>query len=493
MKESPRSLESLSDVVVTARAAFLQFDRSTLEEVATRLAWQPAPASAQAEVELGLARAFCAFVKGEPAPGGLDLLAARAAGARMAAAVVEVRALRALFAIEAGDAAAGLAHARRASLMARTEAIFDAELLANLALARARRYSRQTHLALRILQALDEVAPPAWRPWLDWERSLAGSTPGDPSARAPLALQRLLGAAQAGDRERFRRHAGELRAGELAEPLRRDAAVLIAAIDPLEPLPLEPLSLETLPRGLLPQEPALDGPGRPLPLGAELAGWRQGRTTLPPASLHGLAVQSAACVMLWPSGESARCLHVGRPLLAGPQVAQLRQSRLAHGRVETLLAVLASAGPRGLDEAACFARAYGFSYVPGLHRGVFDVLIHRARGAVEGIASIARERGRVAITTTRPLLIPDPRTSRSTTDRVLRLLAERGRASAKEAAARLGVSLRTVQAALSDLTASQACAVEREGRNVAYVVEDSVFSEPTRRMARLQQELAAGA
>ena len=118
--------------------------------------------------------------------------------------------------------------------------------------------------------------------------------------------------------------------------------------------------------------------------GAELLAWRDGEAALPPACLHGLAVQSAASVILWPSGDRARCLHVGRPLLASHEVVRLRQSRLTHGRVETLLAILALAGPGGLDEATCFARAYGFNYVPSLHRGVFDVLVHRVRSAVEG-------------------------------------------------------------------------------------------------------------
>src|SRR6185369_11068035 len=225
------------------------------------------------------------------------------------------------------------------------------------------------------------------------------------------------------DRATFQRHGEALRGAEVAEPLRREADILIAAIDPSAPV-------------------------WPTAAGAELLAWRAGQAALPPASLHGLAVQSAASVMLCPSGARARCLHLGLPLLGGQDLVHLRQSRLTHGRVETLLAVLALAGPDGLDEATCFARAYGFTYVPTLHRGVFDVLVHRARSAVERIATIARTPGRVAIVTTRLLLIPDPRTSRSTTDRVLRLLAERGRASAKEAAARLGVSVRTVQSAL---------------------------------------------
>jgi hypothetical protein len=455
----------VSELVGLGRDAFLRIDRPALEQVVARLVRLPAAGDVQAEVELGVARALGALLGGVPAPVDLEALASRAAGARLAAAVVEIRAIRALFALEAGDAAAGLAHARRASLMARTEGILDAELLANLALARARRHGRQTHLALRILEALEAVAAPSWRPWLDWERALAGGALGAATVGPLAALRGLLAAAQAGDRPGFQLHGDALRDPDLAEPLRREAAVLIAAIDPRAP-----------------SAPA-----------AELLAWREGDAALLPAFLHGLAVQSVASVMLWPSGARARCLHFGLPLLAGPDVVRLRQSRLAHGRVETLLAVLALAGPGGLDEATCFARSYGFPYVPALHRGVFDVLLHRARGAIEGVASIVRTPGRVSIVTTRPLLIPDPRTSRSTTDRVLRLLAERGRASAKEAAARLGVSLRTVQGALSDLAASQACVVERDGRNVTYAVEDSVFSEPTRRLTDLQQELAAGA
>ena len=410
-----------------------------------------------------------ALLRGEPADVDLGTVASGAAGARLAAAVVEIRAVRALLAIEAGDHAAGLALARRASLMARTEGIPDAELLANLALARARRYSRQTHLALRIVDALDGVAPPAWRAWLDWERVLAGGQLTGSAAWPASAVEGLLRAAHTGDRVAFVRQADALRAATVPQPLRREAAVLIGAIDSHE---------------------GVDD----TPLGAELLAWRNGSAALPPALLHGLAVQPAAAhVMLWPTGESARCLQAGAALLAGGDVVRLRQSRLTHGRVETLLAILALAAPAGLDEATCFARAYGFSYAPALHRGVFDVLLHRVRGAIEDVAIIVRTPGHLALVTTRPLLIPDPRTSRSTTDRVLRLLAEHGRATAKEAAARLGVSLRTVQGALSELAASEACVVERDGRNVTYAIEDSIFSEPTRRLGRVRQDLAARA
>ena len=416
----------------------------------------------EAEVERALARSLSAWLNGAPPPVDLDVLAARAASERRAAAVVQICALRALFAIEAGDHAAGLALARRGSLMARTEAIPSAEWLANLALARARRYARQTHLAVRILEALDRVTAATWRPWLDWERLLAGGTIADDQVTAggaAAALQKLLATAQTGDRGAFCRQADTLVAATSVEPFRREATAVIAAIDPFP----------------------LDGNAE---TGDELRAWRRGDAPLPPPLLHGLLPppgHQAACVLLWPDGQSARFLPAGIPLLAGHGVASLPASRRPHGRAETLLAVLALAGPEGLDESACFSRAYGFSYVPGLHRGVLDVLVHRARGVIEGIATLTRGPGRLALATTRPLLISDPRTSHATTDRVLRLLAEQGRASAKETAARLGLSLRAAQGALSELAGSHACVVERDGRNVTYVVEDSVFSEPTGR------------
>ena len=476
-------MESLLDLAGASRAAFLRLDAAELARAVARLEGAVAvqqtagDGALEAGVELALARALAALLRGQPAGAIVETLASRAAGAGLAAAVVEIRAVRALLAIEAGDHAAGLALARRASLMARTEGIPEAELLANLALARARRYSRQTHLALRIVEALDAVAPPEWRVWLDWERALAGGQLTGGLLWPASGLEALLRAAQAGDRAAFSRHADALRAATLPQPLRREAAILIAAIDPHEAV----------------GEVGHDGV-RGTPLGVELLAWRNGTAALPPAPLHGLAVQpGAAYVVLWPTGESARCLQAGAALLASPEAVRLRQSRLTHGRVETVLAILALAGPGGLDEAACFARAYGFNYVPALHRGVFDVLLHRVRAAVEDVATVVRTPGRLALVTSRPLLIPDPRTSRSTTDRVLRLLAEGGRATAKQAAARLGVSLRTVQGALSDLAASQACVVERDGRAVTYAIEDSIFSEPTRRLARIRHESVARA
>jgi hypothetical protein len=287
-------------------------------------------------------------------------------------------------------------------------------------------------------------------------------------------LGSLLAAAKAGDRSGFARHARALAADATIAPFRREAAVLVQALNPFE---------------VLSSETSCEVAERPSASPDQLPAWRQGEAPLPPALLHGLLLpggspECGACVVLWPDGRSARFLSAGLSLLGDGAVARLPPSRRQNGRVETLLAILALAGPAGLDEATCFSRAYGFNYVPGLHRGVFDVLVHRGRAAVDGLATLTREPGRLALTTTRPLLLFDPRASRSTTDRVLRLLAERGRASAKEAAARLGVSLRAAQGALSELAGNHACIVERDGRSITYAVEDSVFSEPTGRLSR---------
>jgi DNA-binding transcriptional ArsR family regulator len=470
-----------------ARAAFLRFDRSALDRTRSLLSRLSAGSEGD-EVELAIQVAIMgalgAWLRGEPPPTDLDTLAAFAARASLGRALVEICAIRALHALQAGDHVAGLTLARRASLMARTEGVPDAELLANMALVRARRYNRQTHLALRIAETLDRVATPPWRDWLDWERLFAGHVPG---ARAmdtghktgppALCVARLLRSAEAGNPILFRRQVEQLRAVLDAEPLRRDASALIAALAPAEPPPT-----------------------------TELQSWRQGATALPPAALHGLVVPSivavttrqsdrddgppasdaalaGAYVLVVPGRAGLRLLCAGLALALSAGAARVRQSRRRHGRVETLLAILGLAGPAGLDEPSCFVRAYGFGYIPAIHRGVFDVLVHRARTAVNGLAVVARANGRLALITTRALLIPDPSTSRSTTDRVLRLLADRGRASAKEAAARLGLSLRVVQGALNELAGSHACLVERDGRHVTYAVEDSVFSAPTGRLA----------
>jgi hypothetical protein len=196
----------------------------------------------------------------------------------------------------------------------------------------------------------------------------------------------------------------------------------------------------------------------------------------------GAATETAAGYVVVAENEASRILHWGVERLLDPGVTRLRQSSRAQGRVEVILAVLALAGGDGMEEEDCFAEAYGFPFVAEVHRGVFDVLIHRARASLGEGGAIRREGGRIRLVPCSPLVLPDPRTSQRTTDRVLRLLSERGGASAREAAGGLGISLRAAQAALKQLAESGACDAVRGGRSVEYVVEDTVFSEPTRKL-----------
>ena len=103
-------------------------------------------------------------------------LFAVASASRDPRVVVEVTALRALVLASLAKTGDALTFARRASLMARTEADPEAELLANIVLARLRRHVGKPHLAVRILDALARLVPHAPRAWLEWERLLAGGT-----------------------------------------------------------------------------------------------------------------------------------------------------------------------------------------------------------------------------------------------------------------------------------------------------------------------------
>jgi hypothetical protein len=460
------------------RAAFLAFDWSELKRwtaLLGRLACDEV-----GHIDFTLARALERLALGDgAAPSDVDGILPHASRAGHAAAVVEVQAIRALLALQAGDHQAGLEHARRSSLMARSEAIPEAEFLAGLVLMRARRYNRQVHVALRIADALASAATAPWRPWLAWEVALAGAGGeiGSASAGPHGDLARLVQAAGRGDWQTFR------------DLVRRLSIVVGGA-------------------GLFGQE-AADLAGALAPeldaRGDEVRAWRLGDVDLVPPALHGLALEmgreasagppTAAYVLLRPGERGLRFLGRSMPLVlareqgagsASADVARLRPSRRAEGRMETLLAVLALAGPQGLTESECFARAYGFTYVADIHRGVFDVLVHRARAAAEGVARLERKGGRIALLAERRLVLPDPRICQRMADRVLRLLARQGQASAKQAAAELGVSLRAVQGALNELAGRHACVINRQGRHVSYAVEDTVFSKLTLRLDAAQ-------
>jgi hypothetical protein len=453
-----------------ARRAVLDFDGQALQALvlhATRLS-RDLPLEAQLASELVGCWAALAGGDATQAHERAGALLRDAAKSAAPALVVEAHAVRALASIALGDHAEALSLARHASLVGRTEGLPQLEFFVHLALARARRHARQPHLALRILEALSQLATAPWRPWLTWEQQLAGGAHADLGAapessarQAAEGLARALDAAKTGDQALFAEQRQIVsRAVAGFAPLRSEAEEIWAAVDPRLPAP-----------------------------SSELRAFREGASVLAPAAIHGLRLRSseddesaAAYVLLEPQQRGARLLHFGLALFETPDRVRLKQSQRKEGRVETLLAILALEPELGVPETEVFREAYGFEFVPEIHRGVFDVLLHRARAAVEGVARLERKDGRLSLHPDAKLLLPDPRVSQRTTDRLLRLLSERGRASAKDAAGALGVSLRTAQVALAELSESGACETEKDGRSVAYVVEDTVFSEPSRRL-----------
>ena len=157
-----------------------------------------------------------------------------AKAARSAHGLVEAATLQSLAHLGRGALDEATAVARRASRMARTERLLAQEYLANLALARVRRYAGRAHLAGRIASALDQVAPAPWRSWLRWELSLSGqrvASAGDESAGALLAG--LLDAAERGDAAQLDRRAERCRTATRGfAPIAAEANALILLTDP---------------------------------------------------------------------------------------------------------------------------------------------------------------------------------------------------------------------------------------------------------------------
>src|SRR5450432_3826697 len=164
---------------------------------------------------------------------------------RAAPQVIESTVLRALLALSAGLTEDAVDMARRASRMAQSESLPQLEYLANVTLARVRRYSGRPHLALHILAALLRVAPPAWSGWIGWEMLLGGGEgvrKDDPTSvlyNAPaMVAQRnlaaLIAAARGGDRSVFVQAAIALEQSSAVWPdLKREVQSLLAALDPM--------------------------------------------------------------------------------------------------------------------------------------------------------------------------------------------------------------------------------------------------------------------
>ncbi len=401
-----------------------------------------------------------------------EKLLEQASRAGHAAQVVEATALRALAAASAGQQEAATELARRACRMAQAEASLPLELLASLVLARVRRLAGRPHLALRILGSVARAAPPSWRPWITWEVLLAGGlprglldeAPEDPPAamRAAEALESMLAAVAGGDRSAFERSAAVVTAAVARfADLARDLHACRATLD------------TTFPG----DSPSIDS-------------WLTGTEISIPAGLHGLgtpanelvdAEVALAFVLASPGKPGRRLLRSGLGLLAG--VHNLEDDRApARGlsRTDSGLATLALAAPGGLERGAFFERLYGFRFQQDLHRGALDVLVHRMRARIGTAGDIERDRDTAVLRLTlqAPIAIPDPRCALPLGERVLRALASLGGANAQETAEAMRMPLRTVQTALQQLVADGSCSLERDGRRVAYRVQDTTFTDP---------------
>jgi DNA-binding transcriptional ArsR family regulator len=446
------------------RLSFLALDAEELERCAEAPAGAEPGAAEAARLWLAIGRGAAPT----DAEARAKVLYREAAAAKQVLLSVEATSLQAMAALGAGDVEGALAAARRASRMARTEALPEAELLANLVLARVRRHTGKPHLASRILAALARLAPPPWHALIAWEAllsggleagaALAGATrgAGSRSAAAAGALADALAAAQAGARAAFEDAGGRaLAAVEGWDALTIEADALLAALDAARPAP------------------------------AVLLPWARGAEPLAPLGLQGASPaapeEAIAFVVVRPGAPGRRILRAGLALAAPDAISPhaLAGSPREHYRTDTALAVLAGAGPAGLTRDELFGLVYGLPYAQRLHEGAFRVLVHRMRKRVEGLAEVAREADRLCLAPARPLIVPDPRCAQPTEAAVLRLLAARGAVGSDEIASELRLSVRATQSALKQLVEDGALQVERQGRHVQYRVDDTTFSEPT--------------
>jgi hypothetical protein len=475
---------------VMERVAFCSFDRPLLSEwigLHTKLDADARAAGSPADLALATALLWGRLLVGELA--GLDeeakAVSDEASRQGAGAAVVEGTVVRALVALSTGSLAEATELGRRAARMAQAEALSHHEYLAHITLARIRRYSGRPHLALHILAALARVAPQTWAGWIGWETLLAGGTTSEtkhfagPSADAERYLRILIGAARAGDRATFERAVVDTRdAANIWPAFAAEVAALVGALDPL-------------------------GQDIPVTMGA----WTRGETAAIPFGLHGVGIQQDA----GPQAESATAYVIARPKESGRRLllpglslaprAQLlaRDSARAGARTETGIAALALAGDAGDSRDGFFRSVYGFTFVPYRHRAVLDTLCHRMRTLLGTAGEIRRDEGEsmahadsppfpstaapavpaIALVLRETIVVPDMRCILPTADRVLRALALLGATSATVAAETLHMPLRTVQAVLQELVSEGACTIERDGRRVAYKIEDTTFTQVT--------------
>ncbi len=479
-QDAPRALEVPEQLLQTstsrevvrrglprlARLALLAFDPTRLERCCELYdALRTEIASDPSELAASLARAWLRWLRVEPDEHALDLgaIAAQARALGQPALVVEAQTLRALDALAAGDLQAAAELGRRASRMARTEAIPESEVLANVALARVRRAQNRPHLSLRILVALLPHAPPAWHDWIHWEAVAAGLIRLDlPRSSSPAALL-----------------AATLRAigSGIAADVHPSAERLLGAVRAIAPLRHDALRALTL---LVPGYAEPD---------ADVEAWRRGTSVETPVGLAGIAfapapgrVEAGTCahVLVAPGAAARRVAPLAVPLeSANAEVDPRPATPPGQPRTDEGLAVLALAG-RAIETSAYFRGVYEYDYEPGAHATMFGMHIHRMRSRLGDAGTVAREAGALTLVAARPMLIRDPRCGEPLAQQTLRLLARGGAESARKLATTLDVPLRTMQRVLAELVTDGDLARVQEGREIAYRVEDTTFSEPTR-------------
>ena len=462
-------------------AAVLAFDDNALQELTRRT--NPADGSElvgsagpgdgsrfpqQLPAGAWLAPLWLALMRGEASriEADLERSFAHASLARESGGVVEVTALRALVALSVGKRADGVAFARRAALMARTEQLPEAELLANLVLARVRRHTGKPHLAVRIAEAVARRAPDSMDGWVNWERLLAGGIGADaplrlgpsPAARAVWAGRDLMIAAREGVRPAFECAAEQLcQATAGFHDMRDEANTLIGLLD-----------FERDAEAAL--APFKAGDADELNHGLFAAG-------VPSAEAEP-AIRIVAAARPGERGKRISCDGLG---LFGP--CRLLSAddglRRIHGRTDAGLAVLVLWGELPLAEEEFFRRVYGFAYSRRAHRGVLDVLVLRMRKRVGASGNVMRAEGSLWLELKESIAVSDPRCSPPAAARILSALARQPRATAEAIAARLGITVRGAQMALRELVADGACSTRRRGRHLEYQLEDTTFSEPT--------------
>ena len=475
------------------RAAVLAFDgraAGDLDAVLRALAAR-SDAGVETVVRAEVARTWSSLLRGDYA-GATSAAVEATRGARagaIAAAVPELMAARALVALGEGDLSAATLAARRAVRMAQSEGAPVDELLANVVLARVRRASGAPYLATRILRALRDLASAPFFPWIEYELSLAGGhrarqqrapasrtraaadEPASSAAMAADALAVLAAALAEGDRGAIEAAAAALRDGT-----REIAAVHAEALDLIAAVGAS---------GAAHASPAM-------------AAWIAGETHELPHGMHAFGAADddeagsvVAHVVARPAERAFRVLAAGRPVGSaedgGSTPRVIEPGRRPQERTDAAIALLALRR-EPMDAERFFQELYGFAYKPSLHASVLSTLLHRVRATLEGAATLHRDDDGLRLELHLPLVVWDPRCQRPLEDRILSVLTRGGPSTAKRAADRLGIPLRTVQAALGQLVEGGACKRDRQGRAVEYVVEDTTFSEPTVTRARAWRE-----